>query len=185
MAIDYINSFYLFELKFNKGTKYQDADPGLFKQWFYLPPFYVDKISTEGLLEYNRGFWHLINPYTLTEEISDFLDLNNVYPVVKNAFGCFIVFYNDGFYYLNLHVRNFGLLSNDLGIILNSTLPDDYALRDMFFMDYFEGALMNLGQVNHDEIYAFNPALALGGELKAESLIKVKAKEHIAFLSQI
>jgi hypothetical protein len=185
MEIDYINSFSLFETRFGQGVKYKEFKLSQIKPYPFLPIFFVDKLKSEGYLEYLKGFWHLIKPDHLKTEISQYLKLENVCPIIKNAFGCFIVYFNSGYYHLDIHTGNFGYLSDNLGIILNATLIDDFALRDMFLMDYFEDALDKFGQVNQDEIYAFNPALQLGGKLSIDSLIKVKAREHIFFLSQL
>ena len=49
----------------------------------------------------------------------------------------------------------------------------------------FEQALKNLGPLEADEMYAFVPALALGGVNKLENLQKVKAIEHLNFLAEL
>lgn len=49
----------------------------------------------------------------------------------------------------------------------------------------FSSARAKLGQLKHDEMYGFVPALALGGEPKLASLKKVKAVEHLVLLAQL
>lgn len=53
------------------------------------------------------------------------------------------------------------------------------------FDDLFAPALKTLGRLNHDEIYGFVPALALGGPSTLERLQKVKAVEHLMLLAQL
>jgi hypothetical protein len=53
------------------------------------------------------------------------------------------------------------------------------------FGDLFEPAKNKLGRLEHDEIYGFIPALALGETSKLERIERVKTVEHLTFLSQI
>jgi hypothetical protein len=49
----------------------------------------------------------------------------------------------------------------------------------------FKRAVKKLGIVGPDEIYAFEPALALGGSARLTSLMKVKLEEHLHFLAEL
>lgn len=53
------------------------------------------------------------------------------------------------------------------------------------FDDKADEAAARLGPLNHNEIYGFVPALALGGSTDAQSLRKVRAVEHLLFLAQL
>lgn len=46
-------------------------------------------------------------------------------------------------------------------------------------------ALKKLGRLEHDEMYGFVPALALGGPATLDHLQKVKAVEHLVILAQL
>ena len=59
----------------------------------------------------------------------------------------------------------------------------EFALR--LFADLFSPALRWLGQLKHDEMYGFVPALALGGSATLAHLKKVKAVEHLVLLAQL
>jgi len=70
----------------------------------------------------------------------------------------------------------------------------EFALRLFFsnrdreennFADLFSPALHKLGQLKHDEMYGFVPALALGGSSELSHLQKVKAVEHLVLLAQL
>jgi len=83
------------------------------------------------------------------------------------------------------------------GISRESIFQDDrleFALRLFFsnrdreendFNDMFSGARKKLGQLKHDEMYGFVPALALGGPVTSTHLKKVKAVEHLVLLAQL
>jgi hypothetical protein len=49
----------------------------------------------------------------------------------------------------------------------------------------FDRAVKRLGSLDYDEMYGFVPALPLGGHAKLENLKRVKALEHLIFLSQL
>lgn len=49
----------------------------------------------------------------------------------------------------------------------------------------FAPALKKLGRLQHDEMYGFVPALALGGPATLDHLQKVKAVEHLVLLAQL
>lgn len=49
----------------------------------------------------------------------------------------------------------------------------------------FAPALRKLGQLKHDEMYGFVPALALGGSATLKNLQRVKAVEHLVLLAQL
>ncbi|SFF82130.1 hypothetical protein SAMN05518865_10533 [Duganella sp. CF458] len=53
------------------------------------------------------------------------------------------------------------------------------------FAEMFSPALKKMGRLNHEEMYGFVPALALGGPSTSEHLQKVKAVEHLVFLAQL
>ena len=49
----------------------------------------------------------------------------------------------------------------------------------------FDRALKALGPLARDEMYGFEPALALGGKADLRNLRKVKAVEHLVMLAQL
>jgi hypothetical protein len=49
----------------------------------------------------------------------------------------------------------------------------------------FERALKKLGPLAADEMYGFEPTLALGGKADLKNLHKVKAVEHLVILAQL
>lgn len=76
--------------------------------------------------------------------------------------------------------------------------PKDFSISSGLtaFMDYDppsddEGeplipqAIERLGRLNHNEIYGYVPALALGGENMAKNLQKFTAPEHMSFLASL
>lgn len=62
---------------------------------------------------------------------------------------------------------------------------DSMEIQDINETPLFERTLEKLGELEADEMYAFVPALALGGAPKLENLQKVKALEHLSFLADL
>jgi hypothetical protein len=62
---------------------------------------------------------------------------------------------------------------------------DDYDFKDHDENPLFRRALKKLGPLDSDEMYAFEPALCLGGTAKIENLVKMKTIEHLVLLSQL
>ncbi|MDP5143334.1 GAD-like domain-containing protein [Rheinheimera baltica] len=57
--------------------------------------------------------------------------------------------------------------------------------KDLDKKNLFDRAMAKLGPLEADEMYAFVPALALGGTNKLENLQKVKIIEHLNFLAEL
>jgi hypothetical protein len=53
------------------------------------------------------------------------------------------------------------------------------------FDGMFNAAFKKLGRLEHDEMYGFVPALALGGSATVDHLQKVKVVEHLVILAQL
>jgi hypothetical protein len=181
------DSFQQFEEKFGTGNRYAEVSEDLVERLktHSFPDFYMRYIQENGFKEFFDGFWWFTDPFNLAEDLSPFTGHVTAYPIIRNALGCFLVFLNGSYYHLNVHTRSFGVLGDQLGLIFNFTFTDDYALRDMFFFQLFDPALKRLGKVEHDEIYAFVPALALGGEIRSENIHIVKLREHLHLLAQL
>jgi hypothetical protein len=182
-----LDSFDQFEQKFGTGSVYSKLDAAVIgelrKQGF--PDFYTTYVEQNGLREFGEGFWWFTDPFELRDLLAAFANGADVDPVIRNAFGGFIVRHDGAWHYLDPHTKSFPALGKQLAVIVNMTLTKDYALQNMFYGEYFEPALSRLGKVGADEMYAFTPALGMGGTVNAEGLHIVKMREHLAFLAQL
>ncbi|MGJ0492602.1 T6SS immunity protein Tdi1 domain-containing protein [Methylobacter sp.] len=185
--MDIFNSFEMFEERFGIGSRYATIpleQLDILKH-SSLPPFYIKYIEENGLKEFNNGFWWFLNPLELNSELSFVTHTKTCFPVIRNAFGGFIVFIEGEFYLASIQTKNFVLLGKELGVIANISLTDDYALRDMHFAEFFNYAFAKFGKLAADEIYAFVPAPAIGGEFKNGNIQVVKLREYLNFLAQL
>ncbi len=72
-----------------------------------------------------------------------------------------------------------------LGIFLGSTSRDSLDFDDNQGKPLFQRALAKLGTVAEDEMYAFEPALCIGGKADLEHMVKVKMVEQLMILDQL
>lgn len=73
----------------------------------------------------------------------------------------------------------------DLQLFFASSSRDAYDLKEVDDQPLFERALEKLGPLDHDTMYGFVPALALGGEPSLDLLQKLSAQAHLDVLSQM
>lgn len=76
---------------------------------------------------------------------------------------------------LNFEVR--GFFAGSTRRACDLTTNDD--------VDLFESALKKLGALASDEMYALEPALAAGGRIALENLVRVKLDPHLTILRQL
>jgi len=70
-------------------------------------------------------------------------------------------------------------------IFYSSLNKDNMDLEDENDEPLFRKAFKSLGPLNSDEMYAFEPALVLGGKARLENLKKVKLQEHLTILAEL
>ncbi|WP_322404849.1 DUF1851 domain-containing protein [Massilia luteola] len=58
-------------------------------------------------------------------------------------------------------------------------------LKDESGRQLFQRALKKLGPLEPDEVYGFEPAIALGGKMRPENLAKLKLDVHLTILRQL
>lgn len=180
------NSFQPFEEKFGSGTRYAVLSDNQIAEMrkTLLPSFYIDYLEKEGLKEYHQGFFWFVNP--LERGLLSFLTKSEDYfPILRNAFGGFIVYLKGEYYLADPQTTNCAPLSKKLELVVNFSLTNDYDLKNMHYADFFDYAFKKFGKLNPDEMYAFIPAPAFGGEFRNGNIQVVKMKEHLRFLAQL
>ncbi|MEJ6498634.1 GAD-like domain-containing protein, partial [Pseudoalteromonas lipolytica] len=162
-----------------------------------------------GFSGWGDGIFWLVNPQDYHEILQTWLEdtefakrenngIDKYYVIGRGAFGDLVVWGRASGQSLDIN-SNFGMLfptdstedlvedgeelTIDLFFATMSKAPLDQ--KDINEKPLFEHALKNLGPLEADEMYAFVPALALGGVNKLENLQKVKAIEHLNFLAEL
>ena len=75
-------------------------------------------------------------------------------------------------------------VTSDLDLFFSLLIDED--IRDRILrVALYDEAKERLGPPERDECYAFVPALALGGAETADSVQRVKIREHLGVLAQL
>lgn len=72
-----------------------------------------------------------------------------------------------------------------LQLFFSSQSKDSLDENDAHGQPLFERALARLGPLDHDQLYGFTPALALGGSPNLNKLQRVEAHTHLDVLAQL
>ncbi len=165
-----------------------------------LPDQLLAYWEQHGWCGYADGLFWTVNPQeyepALEAWIGDtpLMEEDSYYVIARSAFG-------DIYFFGGNHGRKLHIIAPDSKMMPPRKKPADLdqSVRAFFgsqsrgacdFSDVdgehlFNPALNKLGQLKHDEMYGFVPALGLGGAATLEHLQKVKAVEHLVLLAQL
>lgn len=115
------------------------------------------------------------------------LKSEDCFPFLKVAFGHLIFFHEGQYKAINPLFNDIDVLGqkDDLDFVMNILLCDRPGLEGSFLIDIYEQAFVKLGPPKLDEIFAFVPALGLGGSRNADYVQKLQMEREMLILSQI
>ena len=174
-----------------------------------LPERLLEYWTEYGFCGWGDGIFWFVNPQDYHDILQTWLQntefakraesgVDSYYVIGRSAFGDLIVWGTTSGQSLDIN-SNFGMISptdntEDLeedgetltvDLFFASISKESLDEKDVNEKLLFERAYNRLGPLNDDEMYAFVPALALGGTNKLENLKKVKAIEHLNFLADL
>ena len=158
-----------------------------------------------GFCGYGEGLFWTVNPAHYEETLELWLKntslwgQENYYVIAKTAFGRLYVWRDKSGWASKITPHEHTILPRDIpstpisreererfiGIFIsgmNKKSADSYDKDEKLL---FKKALKKLGKLEHDEMYAFVPALALGGVADVKNLKKVKLQEQLSILAQL
>ncbi|WP_191831682.1 GAD-like domain-containing protein [Pseudomonas fluorescens] len=162
-----------------------------------LPERLLEYWHEYGWGGYAEGLFWVANPQEYEGLLehwlasTEFYLRDNYYVIARSAFGKLYVWGEKSGWCLTISphaARYSGRVSKFTGDRLSFGVSVFFAFVRPEHNDLnglFKPALEKLGQLNSDEMYGFVPALALGGAMELKNLQKVKAIEHLEFLSQL
>ncbi|EKT4523557.1 DUF1851 domain-containing protein [Pseudomonas putida] len=162
-----------------------------------LPDQLLQFWAEHGWCGYGEGILWMVNPQEYENVLASWmqssaLEMTDTYHVIaRSAFGdlylwgeksgpSLCIFCNVSRYTYDPAERSPHAMNRAFRSFL---LSFDQAYLD--FNDLFDSAKEKLGVLRPDEMYGFVPALQLGGPASIEIIEKVKAIEHLMFLSQL
>ncbi|QHF05530.1 DUF1851 domain-containing protein [Pseudomonas asturiensis] len=162
-----------------------------------LPKRLLDYWSEYGWCGYASGIFWVVNPQPYEDILDQWLagteiyGQDNYHVIARGAFGLLYVWGERKGHCLTIsslmgrfssHTSNFtgDKLDVEASVFFSCLEPEQNDLIELF-----RPAVETLGTLKSDEMYAFVPALALGGSMELKNLQKVKTIEHLEFLSQL
>lgn len=137
---------------------------------------------------YANGFFKFINAHAFRHYLQMWnIDADPCLPFIKCAFGHLVFFQQNEYKVLNPVFNSIDQLGNadELAFVMDILLCDRIGLENSFFIDIYEKTFPKLSAPKDDEMYAFVPALGLGGSREVANVQKVKMNEQMLILSQL
>jgi hypothetical protein len=168
-----------------------------------LPDKLLEYWQVYGWCGYAKGLFWTVDPNEWDDVIDDWLEdtpyieRDSYYVIARSAFGEFALWGTNTGQSLTI-VTPYGWVypsynpdfkedgpNLSIQLFFSSNSRSSYDLTDQNDKPLFERALDKLGPLDHDTMYGFVPALALGGEPKLERLQRLDAHVHLNILSQV
>jgi hypothetical protein len=169
-----------------------------------LPNKLLEYWQEYGWCGYGKGLFWTVDPDEWEDELdawigdTDFVERDAYYVIARSAFGKLILWGEKtgqslkvitpyGWIFPAFDEKEFRERGQDRSIQLFFcvTSKESCDETDINEKPLFERALKKLGPLDHDTMYGFVPALALGGEPRLENLQKLDAHVHLDILSQV
>jgi hypothetical protein len=169
-----------------------------------LPRNLINFLSEHGAGGFGEGLFWLTNPLDYELVCSEWLsntsltDVSRFHVIARSAFGNMLLWNNQtgsnvtidplaGTVYISApdDVSTDKKKDRALSILLASQMNEDVDIEDIKDKPLFKRAIKKLGKISSDEMYAFEPALSIGGLPTIENMVKVKMEEHLILLSQL
>ncbi|MEO9257314.1 MAG: T6SS immunity protein Tdi1 domain-containing protein [Crocinitomicaceae bacterium] len=146
--------------------------------------------KTFGLRNYLEGLFCFVNPSLYNPIAQKFPDISSKCCVfAKSSLGCLFLLdelaIGKSVIYLNPHLGIRKIIGTSLEILLAVELGADSFWKRECYGKFELKVIEKYGPLDYDECYAFVPALALGGTESMKNIQKVKAIQHLEFLSQL
>jgi hypothetical protein len=151
-----------------------------------LPAQLVDHWRETGWCAWGDGLIWSVNPKEFDDVVEDLLDFESGRAVVflRTAFAHLYLWHEGYAYSLDVHHGSISQVTQDVDLLF--TLLCDTDIREQILRaDLYEEVKQRLGPPNREECYAFVPALALGGPGTADTVQRVKLREHLGLLAQL
>ncbi|MEX0292991.1 GAD-like domain-containing protein [Pseudomonas putida] len=162
-----------------------------------LPDTLLKLWKEHGWCGYGDGIFWTVNPQEYEGVTASFIEGSSLenrdkyHLIARGAFGDLYLFgETTGFsvkilpHISRYRASEYELRADDMDReVQNFFLSKEKASVD--FDGMFKPAKKKLGKLNHNEMYGFVPALAMGGPCDIAHLEKVKAVEHLLILSEI
>lgn len=151
-----------------------------------LPESLLEIWYEHGWGGYRDGLFWFVNP----KEYNSLLKTWNIgasQPIVflRSSFGDLFFLDSSTVYRIRVHHGEILEWDDSLNNFLKFRMRYEPYLRENFDLELHEACLEKLGPISSDEMFGFEPALALGGKEEVDFAKKLKLLEHVDILFQL
>lgn len=139
-----------------------------------------------GVGRFSEGLLYVCDPIQKKSTLDFFFPGRDLYPIVISSFGD--IFFTDfkQLYSLTPVYGWFTKKSPNFELLFEISFWREEFLNEVLNQTFHHKAIQNLGKLEPNEIFGFEPAIALGGNDEDISMVKkFQMDVHLAFLSQI
>jgi hypothetical protein len=150
----------------------------------FLEDMLIDFWREYGVGRFSNGLLYICDPVKKKSTLNFFFPNQNVYPLVITSFGA--IYFTDlqQVYVLRSIYGWYKRIASNVELLFESTLQSEEYLEDDIAFN--TKCIQKLGDLEPNEIFGFEPAIALGGNDKdINSVRKFQMDAHFAFLSQL
>jgi hypothetical protein len=149
-------------------------------------PEYLDFVAEVGLCNVQNGLIWLVDPIEYVDTLELFLGENQGAVFARTAFGGLFFATQESLFDLPSVYDWYTRAGPRLDLLFESGWVQEKTFEDSFWLSRHKYATKQLGQLKENEVFGFEPALALGGnEDNLESIKKFEIHSHLALLSQL
>ncbi|HIQ45318.1 MAG TPA: DUF1851 domain-containing protein [Pseudomonas oleovorans] len=169
-----------------------------------LPESLLGYWREEGWCSYADGLFWIVNPEPYKATLDSWLqgsglaEIDNYHIIARDAFGSLYAWGECYQRKITISSLAGGIVAlksqlqktnpqpdRTLGIFLGSISRENLDFEDNQGKPLFRRALMKLGPVGENEMYAFEPALCIGGKADLEHMVKLNMDMHLTLLEQL
>lgn len=153
-----------------------------------LPEVLINTWVEQGLQNFGDGFFWTVDPdqysYLLKLFVPQF-NASATHVLFRTAFGDFIFMHNNQIYSYSVVTSFLLKVGQTLETFIEFNLSRTTSLNDGYFFNTYKKAFKILGKITEDEIYAYIPALQMGGEMKTGNLHKQNMKAYLLMIAKL
>lgn len=138
-----------------------------------------------GWCAFGEGLLWVVDPEQLADPLAEWLGHREALAFLRTAFGDVLFWHEGQVYYLDVLYQRVHHLTGRMDILFEVTLCDERYWDNVLDRPTYRQAQRRLGAPTCDEVYAYVPALALGGSEDPTTLHKIALREHLIFLAQL
>ena len=169
-----------------------------------LPEKLLDYWQEYGFCGWAKGLYWTVNPMDYEDILSEWLrgtpfeNNDNYYVIGRSAFGKLLIWGEKHGQSIKINTPYCMIFPTDksrdllkrgeersIELFFSCLTQHDLNLTDEDDEPLFERAVEKLGELSANEMYGFEPALALGGKTDLKYLVKVPVLEHSMFLAEL